>query len=240
MPVTKKSAAPATEAAVITEEVLLNSIECALLEGRLPAGTPLRERHLAESFQVTRGMVRKVLTLLGQQGKLEIQPNRGAFVPTPTPAQVVDAYQARIALERGALLELAPRLTDAQIQQLSARVAHEHQAASGGREQSIRLAGNFHSAVIALLDSPTLLALCEQLIARTQMYVALYEPHSANECAPQEHAQVLQALALRDGPAAAQAVKEHLLQVQNRVLQRMQPRQCAPVAEILKSIIQGQ
>ncbi|MCD2514170.1 GntR family transcriptional regulator [Comamonas endophytica] len=237
----KKETSQAAEPVAITEQVLYQSIECALLEGRLPAGTPLRERHLAESFEVTRGMVRKVLIRLGQDGKLDVQPNRGAFVPTPTPAQVVDAYQARVALECGALMELSARITPAQLQQLQEMVRHEHSAAASGqaRQHSVRMAGNFHTAVVEILGSPTLLAMCRQLIARTQMYVALYEPQSASECAPQEHAQVLQALEKRDAQGAAQAMKAHLLLVQNRVLQRMQPRPCAPVADILKSIIQG-
>lgn len=237
----KKETSRAAEPAAITEQVLYQSIECALLEGRLPAGTPLRERHLAESFEVTRGMVRKVLTRLGQDGKLDVQPNRGAFVPTPTPAQVVDAYQARVALESGALMELAGRITAAELKQLGAMVEQEHGAAQSGqpRQHSVRMAGNFHTAVVELLGSPTLTAMCRQLIARTQMYVSLYEPQSASECAPNEHAQVLQALERRDAQAAAQAMKAHLLLVQNRVLQRMQPRACAPVADILKSIIQG-
>lgn len=238
----KKESSQAAEPVAITEEVLYQSIECALLEGRLPAGTPLRERHLAESFEVTRGMVRKVLTRLGQDGKLDVQPHRGAFVPTPTPAQVVDAYQARVALECGALMELTSRVTPTQLRQLRAMVKNEHSAvASGqGRQQSVRMAGNFHTAVVELLGSPTLLAMCRQMIARTQMYVALYELQSDSECAPHEHAQVLQALEKRDAQAAAQAMKAHLLLVQNRVLQRMQPRASAPVADILKSIIQGQ
>ncbi|MEG1767602.1 MAG: GntR family transcriptional regulator [Comamonas sp.] len=238
----KKETSQAAGPAAITEEVLYQSIECALLEGRLPAGTPLRERHLAESFEVTRGMVRKVLTRLGQDGKLDVQPHRGAFVPTPTPAQVVDAYQARVALECGALMELTASITATQLKQLNAMVKHEHSAAQSGqaRQHSVRLAGNFHTAMVELLASPTLTAMCRQLIARTQMYVSLYEPQSASECAPNEHAQVLQALEKRDAQAAAQAMKAHLLLVQNRVLQRMQPRPCAPVADILKSIIQGQ
>lgn len=234
----KNTDTPAPQAG-ITEAQLYVSIESALLEGRLPAGTPLRERHLAEAFEVTRGMVRKVLTRLGQAGKLEMHPNRGAFVPTPTTAQVIDAYQARIALEGGALMELTPRITATQLQGLKRLVQQEKRGAMAGqaRQHSVRMAGNFHAEVVGLLQSPTLLAMCEQLIARTQMYVALYEPHSASRCAPTEHLQVLEALEQRDTAAAVQAMKAHLLLVQNRVLQRMQPRASAPVADILKSFL---
>lgn len=234
----KSTDIPAQEAG-ITEAQLYASIESALLEGRLPAGTALRERHLAEAFTVTRGMVRKVLTRLGQAGKLEMHPHRGAFVPTPTPAQVIDAYQARITLEGGALMELAPHITASQLKRLQRLVQQEKQGAMSGqaRQHSVRMAGNFHAEVVSLLDSPTLLTMCEQLIARTQMYVALYEPQSASECAPTEHLQVLEALQQRDAGAAVQAMKAHLLLVQNRVLQRMQPRASAPVADILKSFL---
>ncbi|MFO0458193.1 MAG: GntR family transcriptional regulator, partial [Burkholderiales bacterium] len=79
----------------------------ALLGGALRPGTPLRERHLAQAFGTTRGTVRKVLLRLGTEGKLELRPNRGAFVPTPSAEDVRRVYEMRRVLECGTVAMLA-------------------------------------------------------------------------------------------------------------------------------------
>ena len=58
-----------------------------LLAGRLAPGTQLVETRLAAVFGVTRERVRKVLHRLGHERLLEIVPNRGCFVSSPTLAQ---------------------------------------------------------------------------------------------------------------------------------------------------------
>ena len=56
------------------EGEIYEAVLAALLDGRLPAGTPLREQHLAAMFGATRGRARKVLMRLGHEGRLEADP----------------------------------------------------------------------------------------------------------------------------------------------------------------------
>lgn len=237
--ITPVASSPDARALQVTEEALYASIVQSLLDGRLPPGTPLRERHIAEAFEVTRGMVRKVLTRLGQEGKLDVHPNRGAYVPTPTAEQVRDVYQARIALECGMLLQLAPRITPSQLRRMSGLLKEEHRAAQAQfpRNHAVQLAGDFHVELSLLLDSPTLTSLCQSLVARTQMYVALYEPRNASGCAADEHAPVLEALRRHDGAAAASAMEAHLRKVQERVLQNMTRLHDITVVDVLRSAL---
>ncbi len=74
---TQEQDAKALPPGSLSEDALHQAITRALLDGKLRPGTPLRERYLAESFGVTRGLVRKVLLRLGQEGKLEMHANRG-------------------------------------------------------------------------------------------------------------------------------------------------------------------
>jgi len=90
-----------------SEGEIYEAVLAALLDGRLPAGTPLREQHLAAMFGATRGRARKVLMRLGHEGRLELIPNRGAFVPTPSLADARRVFEARRVLEAGIVATLA-------------------------------------------------------------------------------------------------------------------------------------
>src|SRR5258708_4630389 len=68
---------------ISVEERIDALIGAALLQGGLRPGAQLVERDLAAAFGCTRGALRKVLAGLGFEGKLVLEANRGAFVPSP-------------------------------------------------------------------------------------------------------------------------------------------------------------
>jgi len=79
------------EAAAATppDERVYAAITSALLHGKLAPGAQLVERELAAAFDCTRGTIRKVLARLGAEGKLTLEANRGAFVPSPLAPRVL-------------------------------------------------------------------------------------------------------------------------------------------------------
>lgn len=212
------------------------AISQALLEGKLRPGTALRERKLAEIFKCTRGTVRKVLLRLGNEGKLELVLNRGAFVPQPSAKDIQAVYEARSAIEAGILALLGRKPERIDIEQLRRHVQAEHDAwAADSREESVRLAGEFHLQLLEMLGNTELRIVLEQLISRTRLFVALYEPHSATHCAPDEHRIITDALARGDIQQATSAMLAHLEEVQARVLRRVDPGQDTELAEVFSS-----
>lgn len=221
-----------------SEAALYEAITRALLTGRLRPGTPLRERHLAESFGATRGAVRKVLARLAQEGKLVTFPNRGAFVPEPTAPDVHRAYDARLAVEAGLITLLAQRIDDAQLARLRKHVQQERRAwRDARRDDSVRLAGDFHLELADALGNPELAEIVQRLVARTRMYVALFEPAQDSGCAPDEHEAIVDALAARDGARAAAAMLAHLHDVRQRVTAHLDDRDPPPVGDILRAML---
>lgn len=210
-----------------SEAMVRDALVKALLGGALRPGTPLRERALAETFGATRGAVRKVLLRLGEEGKLELRPNRGAFVPTPTADDVRRVYEARRVLECGTIAVLAEGLDRERLGPLDALLVRERAAQRAGRrDEAVRLAGDFHLVLVDLLGNAEVSASLRALVARTQLFVALFESADDAGCAVDEHDAVVRALRRRDAPAAIRAVSEHLRHVEGRVLARMpRPRQ---------------
>ena len=197
------------------------AISQALLSGKLRPGMPLRERNLAQALDCTRGAVRKVLARLGFEGKLVLEPNRGAFVPQPSLDDIRQTYRARRVLENGVIASLCGHLSASQLAMLDAHVAMEVRShAEDTHEHSIRLAGEFHLKLIGMADSAELDTFARQLVAKTELYKALYDPAEFMHCAPTEHAQLVNQL--RDGKAlAAMALATaHLDELEARVLAR--------------------
>lgn len=222
----------------MSETDLHDAITSALLGGKLQAGTPLRERYLAEAFGVTRGLVRKVLLQLGQEGKLVMHANRGAFVPEPTQQQIKAVYQARRAVESGLVSLLAQQITPEQVYRLRLHIGEERKASQRAqRSVSVALAGDFHLLLADMMENPELFDIVKRLVNRTQMFVALFEPAQASACAPDEHEPVVQALAARKSDGAAAAMADHLSQVEHRVLLHANGATGKPVADILRSAL---
>ncbi len=239
MPAAEGRTAPATPSARRAESQVYEAVLKALLGGALRPGTALRERQLAETFGTTRGAIRKVLARLGQEGKLELHPNRGAFVPQPTPDDVRRVYQMRRVLECGAVALLASDAARERLAPLDAVVEQERRAQRDGRRDDVvRLAGDFHRVLVGLFDNPELTASLQALVARTQLFVALFESADAGACSCEEHQTILRALRKRDADAAVGAMRTHLAQVEQRVLARMPRRKDADVADVLRAALE--
>src|ERR687885_2088035 len=67
------------ERASMTEQVLRELRE-AIVEGRIPQGEPLREVSLAGTLGTGRSAVREAIRQLVQEGMVDYEPHRGAFV----------------------------------------------------------------------------------------------------------------------------------------------------------------
>jgi DNA-binding GntR family transcriptional regulator len=100
----RATAAPTAPRA--TSQALADAVLTVLLErltsGRLAAGDRVTESFLARSVHASRSQVRDALRSLAAAGLLDLEPHRGAVVPTPQTADVVETYAARRAL--GALV----------------------------------------------------------------------------------------------------------------------------------------
>ena len=110
------------------EERIYAAITSALLQGRLRPGAQLVERDLAATFGCTRGALRKVLARLGFEGKLVLQANRGAFVPSPSEEDIREVYRARQIVEAELSRRFCGALSAQHKRRLRAHVRKEEKA----------------------------------------------------------------------------------------------------------------
>lgn len=202
-PVTPGSA---KSAAQIGERIWL-----AIAERRLRPGTRLKEEELADIFSASRARVRQALTVLEREGMVRIQPNRGAFVASPTVEEAGDVLFTRRAIEERVVRRLASDITPEAVASLRAHLRRERQAAaSGALSDVIRLSGGFHQKLADLVGSDFLSSIMRDLISRSSLITAIYRDGAHDNCGPDEHEAIIDCLAQGDADAAVAAMSLHL------------------------------
>lgn len=208
------SGSAAKIARLTLEDDIVERIFTAVMDHRLRPGMKLSESALCGVFGVSRGRIRPILVKLGERGIVDLQPNRGAFVASPTPEEAYDVFEARRAIELSVVRRVAARITKKQVRDLRGHVSDEAAAiASGDRREAIGLSGQFHIRLAEVAGSPVLIRFVEELVARSSLIIALFGSRLSAACGQGEHSDLLDALGNNDVERAARVMDHHLAHI---------------------------
>ena len=217
------AASPTSRGAAGVTDDIVDSITSAIVERRLMPGTKLVEQQIADIFEVSRTVVRQALNQLSRDRLVTLEPARGAFVATPSIDEARQVFQVRRLIEAGMVKQLAAQITDRQLEQLRAHLRDERQAVMrtdvSGRT---RLLADFHVVLARLLGNEVLAELIADLLSRSQLIALMYQSSHSAEHSQDEHVDIVEALAKRDGRAAARLMEQHLEAVERNL--RLDPR----------------
>jgi len=196
-----------------------------IVEGVWRPGTRLQERVLTQRFGISRSPLREAYQVLAAEGLLEITPNRGAVVSSPSPRLILENYVLLSALEVLAIELAALKATDAQIDQvLAANDAMKRAAKRADQSAFLHANNEVHRELVAasgnrpLIDTHTVVA---RQIIRVQNLNGPLE-HGIAESVD-EHDAFLEALAARQAPIAAERLRVHLKTVEENLARRLAP-----------------
>ena len=187
----------------------------AIVEHRLPPATKLGEERLAKVFGVSRTQIRQVLERLAHDSIVTVQPNRGAFVSSPSVEEARELFAARRLIEPD-LIRQATRLAQrTDLQRLREHVAKES-AAHGANDKRaiIRLSGEFHQVIADIAGNRFLAKTMRELETLTCLVIILYDAPNVPACPYHEHADLVDAIEARDAERAAEHMVEHLRHVE--------------------------
>ena len=195
----------------------------AIVAHKLLPGTRLKEEELSETFDLSRGFVRKLLLQLSYHKLVNLVPNSGAFVAEPSPEEAREIFQARRLIEAELVRELASKCTVQEKNLLQAHLEQEHKALEEGKQSlQIRLSGEFHLLIGQLANKPVLTSFLHEIIPRSSLIVALYQgtghiknSHSGLLCS--EHNMLLEAIADHRVELAVQLMIEHLDAIESQL-----------------------
>jgi len=214
---------PKAATATATDRVY-DGIYRAIVEHRLAPGARLREEELAESFAVSRTVVRQALQRLAQDQIVELRHNRGAQVPQPGLEDAAPVFDARRVVECEIARRLGGKLTPAQLAELGALVEAEAAAeARGDSAAAIGLSGEFHRALARLAGNPVFMRMLDELLPTTSLLMALYKRPGRPACVAHRHQEMLAALAQAGAAGSAAEMRRHLDELERSLTPQVAP-----------------
>ena len=209
---------PETSDVELGEEEIVERIFEAIIDQRLPPGTKLSEAALCEAFGVGRMRIRQSLLLLSSREVVELLPNRGAFVASPSAEQAREVFETRLMIEPNVARLAAERASDADLTRLGAHLQLEHQAHhSSKRRDAIRLSGQFHVLLAEVAGNSVALRMVKELVTRTSLIIGIFGSPGVSNCRDEDHDEIFTAFQTRNSDLAARLMEDHLRHIQEHL-----------------------
>ena len=192
----------------------------AILSGRLPAGSRLRQLDLAARLGISRTPIREALGRLQQEGLLEILPAAGVRVATLDlddavalydVREVLDGLAARLAAQGGRAASLA------RLERALARMAQCLERQDANQWFPAHVA--FHDEIFRAAGNARLQALSAVVrLSIRHFHPLLLKTEHRLEHAYREHRAIFEAIAVHDGERAESLARTHIANAKEIVL----------------------
>ncbi len=201
----------------VHRDTLTDNLRERIVAGEFTPGSRLSESALAELLGVSRNTLRESFCVLAEQGLVEHTPHRGVSVAAPTIADVIDIYRARRYIEPEAIGQGSP---------LHPAVARMREAIERGEALSKRADWHavgtanmdFHTAIVALADSPRLGRLFRDIAAELRLaFLEIDDPQELHAPFVARN-QALLDVFVEEGPASAARELESYLVFSERAV----------------------
>ena len=220
-----------------TERDIRNRLLQAIFELRMAPGTRLTESILAETFDVSRTIIRLVIARLLQEGVLVKQSNGATCVAAPTREELAQIMWLRRTVEPEIVADVARSHKKRARVLLENHLMKEQEARrSGNYSELVRLTGEFHLLVAELSGNRLVVNLIAQLQALVCLGLLLFTKLEQT-CAEDEHSLIADAIIRGDANRARSLMLDHLGHVERKILPF--ERQSHEIHDTLKWLASG-
>ena len=196
---------PAHLARSVIEETLRNAI----LDGRLPCGTAIRQEALAQLFGVSRMPVREALRQLEAQGLLQVVQYKGAVVAPLIEDDSLETYELRQLLEAQALRLSVPLLSNEDFEEAEGYIEALEVETDFGKIGTLNR--QFHQALYGKAPNKKLLALIEAGLIEEERFLRFnLEQMNLGKLCQDDHRALLRYARARDVQACIAELELHL------------------------------
>ena len=199
--------------------------EMILLE-KLPPGTQLPERDLADALGISRTPLREAIRMLSTEGLVSYTPSRRPYVADPSIEEINDSLRVQGTLEAQAGVWACELASDDELTAI-AEINDSIIEARREKEQlkAFRSDMSFHEAIVAASRNRTLIETHSKLNARLWRVRFLSSQRQETRATTRrEHQEIVDALAVRDAGSAAKALRGHLRTAEANVAATMAAR----------------
>lgn len=210
-------------------DVVFNTLRRAILMGELKPGERLMEIQLAKRLGVSRTPVREAIRKLELEGLVLMIPRRGAIVAEITVKDLEDVLEVRNALEELAVRKACMRITEEELRDLK-RISGEfrHSLEAGDLIACVEKDMAFHEVIYKAAGNGRLLQMLLNL--REQMYryrMEYMKDKRMHHLLVEEHDTIRRALKKRDVEKAANAMRTHISNQKDSMVQALTGSQTA-------------
>lgn len=203
-----------------------DTIRDSIFAGEYEPGSPLRESNLCEVMNISRSTVREALRELQEEGLVEIQPHRGAFVTELSSRTIRELFSIREVLEPLAVHQAMKdgAFSEETLDNLESLVKEMGESERSGRHlDNIKADANFHQRICEPSDNQLLIGILKNLQSKNTLcirYVRVYDlDDPSREVAHQE---ILDAIRAGDPDIACESVRKHVAEAGARLLARLE------------------
>lgn len=193
-----------------SEQQIRRRLLQSIFEQRMPPGARLTEETLADTFEVSRTIIRQVIARLAQDGILVKHASGATHVASPSKTEAKQILAVRRMIEPEIVKTLAKQAKSLSFTDLSAHLTSEKKARrANDRGTLVRLTGEFHLTLARMTGNPILVRLMTGLQALICLAILLYASGD-DACPDDEHDRIVAAIMAGKGKEAAELMLHHL------------------------------
>jgi len=221
-------------------DLAYQALRDAVLSGEMKPGARLNQDELAKRLGVSRAPIRDALNRLEAEGLVKTLSRAGGVVVAETSEQeMVSIYELRALLDSASTRLACERMSEDELQRLSAIVAEtERVTLANDLTAIVQAHAQFHYLIYAACGNPELMRVAQNLWDRSYRYRVLALSNTENaQRGLAQHLAILNALQARDLGRAVALAEEHdqssIRHLRSRVARRGESREPkGPAAEL--------
>jgi len=233
---------PIAPKASLTEQVT-TMIRAAIVAGEMAPGQHYSAIGISEKLGVSRTPVREALQLLEKEGIVTVAKNRGVRVNQISLEDIVEVFQLRLAIEPPAAARGVMNATDddrARLAQLHLQLLQVGQTGDG--RATLEADREFHLYLLGLANNKKLDGVVGELrnLVLAHGQTTIPYARSSQELAG-DREEIMAAILAQDAPAAATAVREHVMRTAQMLIRsicsRTEGMEAQPFLDRLNDLI---
>jgi DNA-binding GntR family transcriptional regulator len=198
-------------------EQVYNKIKTAILIGEFAPGERIIQENITQQLNVSRTPVREALQRLSSEGLVTIRPFYGAQVFNLSIQNLQEIYDIRILIECYAARKSCHLLEDADIDELEA-MNNMIRDKKNSISDCMAYDRAFHQSICFASLSDYIIHILQGIWDKCDPYKSLYFTSPENLVYMiEEHDQVISSLRRRDEDAVAEAIRQHLEDVVDKI-----------------------
>lgn len=197
-------------------ETVADYLRESILQGEMKPGEKLNQNKVLEKLGISSIPFREALRILEKEGLIISRPGKGCWVAGISHKDLEETFEMREMIEVFALELIQKREKEGfNIEGMLSSIVGAEETDDFGPEFCL----NFHFNLIRLADNSKLLNLYHSLSNNIHRYQRISYSLSHDSCV-KEHLQILEPLRAGDYEGAKSAIKSHLTELKNKILEQ--------------------